>query len=70
MYKGIRKKKKRKGRIYRTSSSFKLDVKIYSCQKSIACNRLAVFFHIKNRLFAISRSWRWEICPKRVEVGK
>jgi hypothetical protein len=52
------------------SSWFKLKVKTYLCQKSTMCSRSIVFFHMKNQLLVISRSWRWEMCHEGVEIKK
>jgi len=60
MYKGIRKRKREKLQ----------DVKIFACQKLIACSRLAIVLHIRNRPLAIGWSWWWEVCFEGMEVGK
>jgi hypothetical protein len=59
MYKGIRKRKRENLQGVKTT-----------CQKLIACNRLAIFLHVGNRPLAIGWLQWWEVCYEGVEVEK
>jgi len=66
-FENVQGNKKNKRRIYETP---KLDVKIFPCQKLIACNRSAIFLHVRNQLLAIGWPWWWEVCFEGMEVKK
>jgi hypothetical protein len=70
MYKWIRKSKKEKGEFTGCQVSSNSMSKPIHDKKPNTCNRFIIFFHIKNRLLAISQLWRWEMCFEGVEVEK